>query len=305
MMARIGLITLLFGTIPLVGCVAGSQEEPVGSQGEELSTTSRTYVALRRDLRKCAAPACGGYLVHDVNRVFFSEKYVSDLDFSASGLDAATIDLVKNAPANEIVLYGKLGPKEPVHHTRMFVVSDAYRGMPGKSPIEGDTFYKTEHRVPAIECFVAPCDNEIAKKLNSTTKYAFTGLSVDDALPPWGDTTWLGGRALDHGAIVAGSFVDGALEPGGYESILAASQVFIHLPESVGPCPAFPQPDCGNEKATFTRNADRCVIFDECVKPGICPQFIPACPDGYTLSSFASAPAGCPHFACDPTFITQ
>ncbi len=105
---------LWMSVVLIAGC--GVSQGEVGSgdlQGEdsaELSTTSRTLVLLRRDLRKCASPLCGGYFVHDVNRVKLTEAYVSGLDFSASDLGDHEQQQVIEAGDGEVVLRGKLGP---------------------------------------------------------------------------------------------------------------------------------------------------------------------------------------------------
>jgi hypothetical protein len=54
---------------------------------------------------------------------------------------------------------------------------------------------------------------------------------------------------------------------------------------------------------TFTRTDDRCIVPDACVAPGPCPQYVPACGDGYTLIAYATQPNGCPSFTCDPLWI--
>src|ERR1700755_2938261 len=123
------LILASLATVAL-GCVGESSDS--SSQTDDISASSRTYVAVRRAPRECfrASPSCGGYYVHDVNRASLNEKYVSGFDFSASGFDAATIDLVMKAHPGEIVLHGKLGPIDhAAENTQRFVVSEAWRGL--------------------------------------------------------------------------------------------------------------------------------------------------------------------------------
>src|ERR1043165_7560452 len=141
---------LLSGILVVVAMGCGVQEAAVGTgeadpvaEGGELSASSRTYVGLRIDMRRCISPLCGGYWVHDLNRATLDETYVSGLDFSSSGLSEA--DQSRGfSGIGEVVLRGKLGPKEAQFNTRAFIVSEAYRGLPGMTVDAADSFYKLE-----------------------------------------------------------------------------------------------------------------------------------------------------------------
>lgn len=285
----------------LGGCIVGDGST---SSEDDLSASSRSYVTLTRDQRKCVAPLCGGYWIKDVNRKT-AAQYVSDLDFSSSGLDEIEIDKVRSAPAEELLIRGKLGPKESAHGTRTFIVSEAYRGLPGVKPVEGDTFYKAQDRKPAISCFTAPCPNEVATKLNTTAKTYFSGYSVERAAKPFVDQEWLIERIEHHGALVAASIVDGQVFPGGPEQVLDASQVYLPIADSRGPCPVFKLAACPKGQVwTYTRSVDLCVLPDKCVADGACTEAEPPqCEDGYQLTSWRADAAQCTEFSCDPTFV--
>jgi len=293
---------LLF--VGATACAASDGSTDPTAVGEGVDELSMTFVTLRADLRRCAGPLCGGYFVRDVNRRG-AERYVSRLDFDTS-LPAEVIDDVRSAPASELVLRGHLGTQETRFHTRPFVVSEAFRGMPGVTPREDAAFYQVHARKPPIECFVAPCPNEIASLLNTSMATEFDRVSVDSAALLWVDKGWLASRVEAHEAVAAGTLGQGAHLPGGFEAVLDASQVFVRLPERIGPCRASPTQSCADGTvAVDERTADRCLMQVGCVKPGICPLFEPACAAGYTLSSWASLPNGCPAFACDPTFTVE
>lgn len=302
-------ILLALSSLAFLGCAAESvtsEEESAATSDDELSAVSQSYVVLRPDYRKCMSPLCGGYYVRDANRPYGKEVYVSGLDLSLSGLGDTDAAKVTGAPASELVLRGKLGPIEKKFKTRAFMVTEAYRGMPGVTVASGDLFYKAHDRDPQITCITAPCNNEVGQKLNFKPELEFTSLSVDAAAKPFVDEAWLAGRVLRHGAVVAAKLHDGAKLPGGYEKVLEASQVFLRIPNKTGPCPMFPIKMCPEPQVnTFNRSADGCMIPTGCATPGICPMYMPACEPGYTLAAWTSQPSACQSYACDPAFLSE
>ncbi len=79
------------------------------------SDDASSYLSLRRDLRRCAAPMCGGFFVARTNRLTTEcadgsrsrECYVAELDFSALGLSAEQVASV-NASPEGFVLRGEI-----------------------------------------------------------------------------------------------------------------------------------------------------------------------------------------------------
>ncbi len=274
-----------------------SQYEPSAISGAD------RLVAVRIDTRRCAAPRCGGYFVRELNRDA-DERYASSLDLSSAGLDDASIESALAAP-DALVLRGRFGTVERVSGTGSFVASEVWRGMPGIDSSSDDGFFTIAPRDPPIECIVAPCPEEIATLVNSRWRLAFDGVDVAPAAAARVDANWLAARVLDHGAVVAASWERGPHDAGGYEWLLRTSQVYVRLPDRVGPCPAAPVTKCdAGTIPTFERNADRCLIQVACVVPTVCPMFMPVCAAGYSLAAWAGT-NGCNQFACDPTFLTD
>lgn len=302
---------LLIGS-SLAGCAVESTEPAPGDSEDRdeaesgLSAGARTYVSLRPDYRKCMAPMCGGYWVKDVNRNQ-EEQYVSGLDFGPSGLDEALVGKALEAPAEELILRAKLGPKEPQFGTRALLVYEAYRGMPGVTPIEGDIFFKAQDRNPQIQCFSAPCSNEVAKRLNTGVKYAFDGYQVSLAAKSGVDQPWLIDRINHHDAIVAALFVYGESFPSGDEILLDASQVYINLADMKGPCIDYPLAPCpeGMQWAS-ERNEDMCLVPTSCMDTSGCPSLHPpVCEEGYVAAGWRTQTTACIRFACDPAFVAN
>jgi hypothetical protein len=296
----------------LAGCAvettpsaSSSEPEETVSAESDISAHSVTFVTLRQDDRKCMAPLCGGFWIKDVNRNR-EERYVSGLDFSQSGLDEELVARVQGAPVGELIVRGKLGPEESTYGTRALMVYDAYRGMPGVTPITGDIFFQAEDRDPPIQCFTAPCPNEVARKLNTGKAYAFDGYQVGLAARPFVDQDWLIDRVNHHGAIVAALFVQGEEFPGGYAYLLDASQVYLNVADMTGPCSTVRLAQCpeAGSEWTYTRDEDLCVLPVACSTNDNCPSLQPPqCEEGYSVSAWRTDSQSCIAFACDPSFV--
>ncbi|MGA9525137.1 MAG: DUF6748 domain-containing protein [Myxococcaceae bacterium] len=300
----------LFAAVAILACVSAcgvsdvELEDDVLDEGSEgLSAYQRSFVTARRDFRKCMFPMCGGWYVADVNRKTSREEYVKALDFGPSGLSEEDVWKAEGAGQGELLLRGKLGQKGR-DGFRTFIVSEAYRGMPGVQPVAGEEFYQAN--ALGITCITAPCFSETASKLNSSSKTRFSSYSVARASRTLVDQEWLINRIAHHDAIVAGTLTKGQNFPGGRDLVLDASQVYLRLPEQAGPCPVMKLAACPEGKAwSFERNADRCALPVGCIEAGACAAYVPQCDDGYTLKSWTGGMFACSAYACDPTFTVE
>lgn len=261
----------------------------------ELSTTKDTYIIARRDYRKCVAPMCGGYWVKDLNSTM-QERYVSAFDFTGSGLAEEVQNAANGAPDFELVLLGRLGPKERRFDTRTLLVKEVYRGMPGQTFLDTDRFYSV---FPTkIACITTPCANLQVTRLNRVTGHAMASdLSLTDALGAFVDENWLRERVLTGRAIVAGRVVYGRNNA----VTVVSRQVFVALPDRQTSCPRFALPTCGaNETVAFERNSNRCTVPVGCTEPRFCALYVPSCDPGYNQVSWQN---GCTSYACEPDFL--
>lgn len=277
---------VLGAVLLLSGCGATGPDMTVDEVGFQDLASGSSYVTLRADLRRCVSPLCGGYWIRPVNSSV-PETYVSGLDLS--GIAAAARDAVTAAPTTELVLRGRLGPREPRFHTAPLVVTEAYRGMPGMEPARGARFYRMG------ACANEACVARPAVELNVGVGPVVRAATVSQAAQPLLDQAWLSDRLWAHGAIAAGALGQKGLD---------ASQVYLRLPDPLGPCPVVRLASCGAQVWTYTRDAERCVLPDRCVTPMMCPMYLPSCGAGYQLESWPAAPGACPRFACDPSFVT-
>jgi hypothetical protein len=251
----------------LVACSAapGENAEQVGQASSTVTASSFVTVT---------AAARGGFEVTSVNTGVTS--HVARIDYSKAGLSEETIAAVEALPTTELLLQGSAT-------SSAFVVTTAFRGMPGITYGASATFYEAA--------------GATAHALNESVTRAFDSVDVTAASKPFVSQSWLANEATTDGAIVAGHVTEGA-------KVLTADQVFIALPYTGGPCVITSHvcPDA-TPAATYTRDPNLCLDFAACVAPGVCALPVPACAAGYTLESWASGPRACPQYACDPSFI--
>jgi hypothetical protein len=288
----IGLLMLGMTACGAVVEVGDDGADAVSADG--LSTTKETFVRIRRDYRKCVSPLCGGYWLVDLNSKA-QERYVSGLDFSGSSLDNEVQADVAGGGDGEVVLYGKLGAREPRFGTRPFIVVQAYRGLPGVTVQPTDSFYSVGRT--RIACTRFPCPNIAVARLNRTTGDAMaTDVSVDRALKPMVDGAWLMGRLMSGRAILGGKIVTS-----GENVVVEASQVFVQLPDRIQSCPRTALPSCAaGYLVAWNRTENRCSVPSSCTLPGACAPFNPTCEEGYTLLQVMNI---CPRYVCEPSFL--
>lgn len=257
----------------------GGAIDSLDEAGADVSATSWQLFTVQRDERKCMAPMCGGFWATAQGAA--APSYVSGIDFSKSALDAATQEMVLGAPAEELLLHAKLSAKD-ARGLRTLVVKDAYRGMPGIVPAAKDAMYSMQQ------------SSSVASDQLSGKTAKVTSVDVSGAAKAFVDQTWLANRVQQHGAIASAHVT---------KSVLAASQVFLHLPETEGPCAKPVEKACGSDEVqAYARTADRCLQPLGCVARAICPMMQPSCPAEYVAVSWTAA-NGCLATACDPAWV--
>jgi hypothetical protein len=147
-----------------------------GDDGKADVTGVYTYFAIQPDLRKCAAPMCGGYFVHRVNLgttrcddgVDRSACYVASLELSALDLDDSALGKVTDAAGradSSVLLKGTIKTTTIAgHQVGAFRASEAWLGGAGVEP--DGVFVKVHDN--GVRCFAAPCANLEEDKLDSS-----------------------------------------------------------------------------------------------------------------------------------------
>jgi hypothetical protein len=247
------------------------------------------YVALVSSGESCEESCPGDFWVRELNGTG-PARYVRNLDLSA--LPQRAIAMAAGSGAGELLFRGEFGSIEEdspgALAASVFYVHEAWRGLPGVTspPLDVDTVVETS-------------DGQlVAHILDGPWGQPIKSVSIDGISVPWVDPAWLDTRIMDHGAIVAGRFDGWTLD---------AAQVYLRLPDVVGPCAVerFAVHCDAEQVATYTMTDNLCLVFAGCAKPGLCPLVVARCEAGYDLVSWAGQPDGCQASTCEPTFISQ
>ncbi len=301
MRTQLALSAFVLAPLVAAGCASGDgQGAPGASSGsapasivpDPIALDSAKYFTLRRALLPVACPpaGCDMWWVHEVNHPDEHEVFVGKLDFSESGLEPSDVALVRDAPTDELLVEGQLAPMGT--DGRELRVFAAHRGMPDLARDDAASFF--------LVADSSRGEPEIARLLNHGEQEPFTTFSlaqVDHRV----QTDWLVHRLRDGGAVARGAIAQAA--DGAHE--LDASQVYLRLPERIGPCPELPLPICPQGTvATFTRTVDRCLAFAGCVQPVICPFLLPMCAPAYDKIAWRAPPSACEASVCDPAWAS-
>jgi hypothetical protein len=240
------------------------------------------FFVLESPLKACTTTTCSGdYWVRELDGAR-GDLQVSALD--VSGVPRTALAQALGAESGEVVLRGQFGPAPSGANVSAFIALEVWRGLPGVNPASSDSYSSIEKANGQL----------VANVLDGTEKATLETLSLSAFVPLDVDMAWLGARVLEHGALVAGRLNGTALE---------AEQVFIRLPDVIGPCPDY-QIDCRDEAPTYSRDDNRCLIPTGCVVAQDCPLDVD-CRAGYRAVLWRVQPAGCASFACDPAFLSQ
>ncbi|KYR01611.1 hypothetical protein DLAC_01611 [Tieghemostelium lacteum] len=258
----------------------------VSANSDNLNRRKNSYYSVRRDYRKCAFPMCGGYWLKAVN-TNAEELYVSEFKFD-DRLDHLNKSLVLDAPMNELILGGWIKKTNKFNELR---VVEATRVVPikpaAKDPVGYYGLYKDGSKWNLIELNT----DKVTKISCWTDRYS----EVSHI-----DRQWLDSK-IKHDAIVSGVIAE---LPDKKEKTLTIEKVYIQLPDPAKPCKELPLAKCaGGHVTVYTRDEDRCLSFDGCIKPGVCTLVLPLCDGNYTLVEFPSRPNACPKPFCDPYYL--
>src|SRR5688500_2176800 len=142
-------------------------------------TNTSTFYTIRRDLRRCASPMCGGYFIKLVNQTktrcangrYMNECYVASIEWNAlpeTDKDGALIRGNLNTRGNRNGKFGVLHAQEV--------------WLPAGDKQPSGTFFRVRDR--GIRCIAAPCETHHERKINSTVNRNIAGVDLAGAGAP-------------------------------------------------------------------------------------------------------------------------
>lgn len=171
-------------------CASGVEDELAGELAEDAALDGKadsavdgtyTYFEIWSDLRKCAAPACGGFYLHRLNRSTTvchdgrsrSRCYTPELDWSEANLDselrAQLVDAANRgatSPGAVAIVRGRFAPKyyKGFGDLGRFIVTEAW--VAENDAVSEGVFVKA--RDNGIRCITSPCATITEKALNTS-----------------------------------------------------------------------------------------------------------------------------------------
>lgn len=206
-----------------------------------------TFYTVRRDLRRCAAPLCGGYWVDRVNATktrcadgtYAEECYVAELDLvTKMGFrDRETSQVFDAINSRSAVLRGVVKKKtyETGAQLGLFEAKEAWVAATDAPP-EG-TFSKIADS--GIRCFAAPCPSLNEAKLNSSARKNIAGVGLDALNLDEGELHLANVFLQGEGLIVAG-YRGTTTGPAGDAPTREATQAYFRVvAPAIEPVPCF------------------------------------------------------------------
>ena len=176
-------------TLDSPASVSGDTE--LATEGDALTAAAdRGYYIARRDVRRCAAPLCGGLWVKAVNQPTTrcsngsrsAECYVYDATFGRVGLSAReAVDFQSSfADGRALVRASMTSTRISGRRVGRLDASEAWLGASGASPA-GTTFFRAADN--GLRCITTPCPTTGARPLNFGDGFNTLGVIVSNTIP--------------------------------------------------------------------------------------------------------------------------
>src|SRR4051812_26989877 len=184
------LVSMLTLTLPACGGqtdVPGTDDASLADDAKADRTSgASSYYLIRPDLRRCAAPACGGAFVKRVNfptttctdGSTAAECYVAAKDYSKAGLDDNDMSTVSGRPIIVKASIAKTKYAAGTYGTLM--VSEVWIAAAGSAQNAYATVASTVWRVRdnGVRCITWPCASDRETKINGTTSRNVAGVDL-------------------------------------------------------------------------------------------------------------------------------
>ena len=188
---------------------------------DSLASTSSFYT-IRRDLRRCASPMCGGYFIKLANHSrtrcangrYSSECYVASIEWNGLPEPQNNSGLVRGSLSTRGDRRGKYG---------LLQAREVWLAANDKQP--SGTFYRVRDR--GIRCIAAPCETHHEAKLNTSVSRNIAGVDLSGVGPAeiaMADTNQA--MTSPDGVLVAGDHTR-VTGPAGRSQMLKATQFYL------------------------------------------------------------------------------
>lgn len=243
-------------------------EESAASFPETQSAVTQAFYTVRRDVRRCAAPFCGGYFVRRVNWPMTrcangrmaAECYVSRIDWNG----------VAEVEAKRALLRGSLTRGDQTGRYGILKVDEVWQAASDNFP--AFEFYRV--RDLGVRCIAAPCLSHQEAKLNTTRIGKIAGVSIEST----GASEAAVGRAYQEMSSPDGILVSGrhhtVTGPAGRAQTIKAAQFYLRVEKSSSEMKPCIKTGCSGEICADETVMSTCEYRREydCYKRAICER---------------------------------
>ena len=308
------LLTLSALSVSLfaTGCavdVGDTEEEGEGSVESEVVVAQANhgyFVVTRRDVRRCAAPACGGFFVKRVNEAQTTcadgtkaaECYVSDITFGGVGLSAREEAGVRAAlEGGHAVVKARTYKQTRSGQTiGILKANEAWVGATGSNA--DANFYRLADN--GVRCITTPCPSTTAFSLNSNDRWDIVSYDLANTELPASEADLAAAQSAvgtPNGILVAGGLAMPKCMPGSNcGPFVHASEFFLPVTRREGKaCGARTGLGCNADQFCSWTAEGICGWADATgtcsFKPEMCPMvYQPVCGcDGQTYGNACQA----------------
>lgn len=154
----------------------------------QAANNNSTYFTIRQDMRKCAAPLCGGFFVQRVNKPATvcadasrqAECYVAEIDLSAlNATEEQKAALLASITTGNVLLRGSVDARQfgDFGSLGVFALREVWNAATETSP--RGSFFRVVNN--GIVCVTEPCPSLREEKLNTRIQRDVAGLELKDA----------------------------------------------------------------------------------------------------------------------------
>ena len=188
---------------------------------------SGEYYLVRRDVRRCVSPLCGGYFVKRVNQSRtrcangrrMSECYVAEIDWKGQPeVDPGKALVRGDIIARRFPRFGNLGALR---------VTESWQS-PSDKPAT-DTFYRARDR--GVRCITHPCLSHTATRLNFNITTNVAGVEL---LPADADGSEAAAAMTNPEGVMVAGYFSPVRGPAGRAQTLKATKFYMRLGADVG-----------------------------------------------------------------------